>query len=393
MLTEKGNRPLDHSAAIYMRLSRDDGNDRSESESIVSQRMLLTQYASRNHLNIISEFVDDGISGLRWDRPALQEMLRAAGRGWIRTILVKDLSRLSRDYVRIGELIEYWFPAHGIRLISVNDGVDTCDRAACNDFSPFKALMNDWYTRDISRKVRAAISARQQAGICTLATIPYGYIRKGNQLIVNSEQGKVIRGIFSRYLDGLSCVRIAAELTGSGFSSPRHADNGWSDATVRRMLMNPVYAGKLLLRKTELISYKCKKNRQRSPDEAICFSVPAIISAVQFADVQRRMKLNRHRKTVPHWLSGLAGCGECGARMIVTGQRLICAGRRRKNGCRNGSLRVEALETEICHAMTDAGIQIGKAALPFFVESVRITQKTADVQLWCRHPDESVPKE
>ena len=378
---------MQNRTAIYLRLSKEDDGENRESESITSQRILLRQYAAVNHLQIVSEFTDDGVSGLQRERPALKEMLRAAERGWFRILLIKDLSRLSRDYIRTGELLEYWFPAHGIRLIAVNDRIDT--GTGTDDFSAFRALMNDWYTRDISRKVRAAISARQLAGFCTLATVPFGYQRTGSTLTVRQEQAETVRDIFERYLNGQSCSAIAADLTRAGIQSPRRSAKGWSDTSVRRILTNPVCTGRLMLHTTEKTSYKCSKMRRRNPEEAVIFTVPPIISLKTFSAVQSCIQKNGHRHKPKHWLSGIAFCGQCGALMTVSaanGMRLICAGRRRKNGCSNPSMRIDDLENGLLSAIRSAGIPACRSALPYLVESLQISAETASVSLRCRQP-------
>ena len=177
-------------AALYMRLSRDDGQRLDESESITSQRLMLMQYAEHHGFPVIAAFSDDGQSGTQWYRSGLQDLLRTIEDGLVNTVLVKDLSRLSRDYLRTGVLLEHWFPAHGVRLIAVNDGVDTAHPSAGNDYSPIRAVMDDWYARDISRKVRAAIYARQDAGICTAASLPFGYYRTDGRIDKHPEASK-----------------------------------------------------------------------------------------------------------------------------------------------------------------------------------------------------------
>ena len=376
-------------AAIYLRLSRDDGRERTESDSIVSQRMLLQQFASKNGFSICAEYADDGLSGLQWNRPAFQEMLRAAERGLIGTVLVKDLSRLSRDYIRIGELLEYRFPMYGVRLIAVSDGVDTGTERASNEFSAVRALMNDWYTRDISRKVRVAVHARQQAGICTAATLPFGYQREGKIIIVKEPEAEVVRYIFRTYLAGSSFTAIAAGLTKQQIPSPRRSASGWSDATVRRILMNPAYTGRLLLHTTEKTGYKYGRTRRLPPDEAICYPVPAVISVEQFMQVQRRQTQRRHQKPHRHWLTGLVTCGECGRRMTVSGtavRRLICTGRKTGNGCKNPSMRLDVLETDTAAALRAAGLPDSPALLPHLIDSVRISAEAAEIFLRCSKP-------
>ena len=170
--------------AIYLRLSREDRRG-AESESIANQRSLLLQYAQAHHISVAYEFADDGITGTSQNRKSLQKMYRAIEDGLIGTVLVKDLSRLSRNYIHTGKLVEEWFPQNGVRLISVDDGVDTGMISPSNDIFAIRAVMDDWYARDISRKVRAALYAKQHAGFCTSASLPFGYYRNNQQIIVD----------------------------------------------------------------------------------------------------------------------------------------------------------------------------------------------------------------
>ena len=243
-------------AALYMRLSRDDGQRLDESESITSQRLMLMQYAEHHGLPVIAAFSDDGQSGTQWYRSGLQDLLRTIEDGLVNTVLVKDLSRLSRDYLRTGVLLEHWFPAHGVRLIAVNDGVDTAHPSAGNDYSPIRAVMDDWYARDISRKVRAAIYARQDAGICTAASLPFGYYRTDGRIDKHPEASKHVLDIFRTYVRSRSLTATANTLNNAGIPSPRNARSGWSSTTVRRILRNTAYCGTLYIHVTRKMSYK-----------------------------------------------------------------------------------------------------------------------------------------
>ncbi len=364
----------DH-AAIYLRLSRDDGG--LESESISSQRMLLLQYAEAHGIHVSAEFIDDGISGSRWDRDGFQQMLQAIEDGWIGTVLVKDLSRLSRDYIRTGELLERWFPGHGARLIAVNDGVDTGNSADRNDYTAIRAVMDDWYARDISRKVRAAIYARQKAGICTAAALPYGYQRTDGQICIHKPQAAVVRSIFRRYIEGETIAAIAVQLTSARILPPRKKSGHWSDTTVRRILMNKAYNGELMLHTTERCSYKCGKRITLPQHLAICCPVPSIIPNDIFDTAQFRLKSNAHQKTSSHWLSGRVRCSICGSNMLVSKERgdyrLICGNRKRGMCCQNPSLLVSALLNELQIALKAAGIMLPDAALPLLITQLHIS--------------------
>ena len=373
-------------AVIYLRLSRDDGAQFTESESISSQRMLLRQYAAAHNLRITCEYVDDGISGMRWDRPGFQALLTAIENGFVRTVLVKDLSRLSRDYLRIGSLLEQWLPLHGARLIAVSDGVDTAFSTPSNDFSPIRALLNDWYARDISRKVRTALRARRNAGICTIATVPYGYMRGGGSLLPDPDTAQTVRRIFSLCCNGAHCTSIAAELNSAQIPAPRGAV--WRDETVRRMLKNTVYCGELRLGVTEKRSYKAPGRIALPPQAAVTVPVPALVSRAQFDLAQQHLARGAHRRQPRHWLSGRVFCAQCGSRMTVSGAppRLICAGRRRKNGCTNPSCAVDGLLPDLSDSLKAAGFPDSPAALQLAVTRIELSADIADVSLRYAEP-------
>ena len=376
-------------AAIYMRLSRDDGS--AESESISSQRMLLTQYAKANGINVSAEFIDDGISGSQWNREGLQQLLQAVEDGWVSTVIVKDLSRLSRDYIRTGELLERWFPNHGVRLISVNDGVDTEKASNANDYSAIRAVMDDWYARDISIKVRAAIYARQKAGICTSASLPYGFCRSKGEICVDENAAQIIRKIYSLYLSGLSALKTAKELTSGHIPSPNGVGAAWSDSTVLRILKNPAYIGKLRLHKTERRSYKCSKRIMLPDSEAIYYSVPRIISDDVYLAAQRQLAGRSHNLYSSHWLSGKVKCGCCGAPMHTVREnghvRLICGSRKRSDICRNTSLSAEKLLLNIALKLKRYGIVLPASVFPLLISHIVVDSECAHIYLHYRITD------
>ena len=375
---------MSDSAAIYLRLSRDDGD--GESDSIESQRMLLTQYAAAHQITVAAEFVDDGISGSKWERPGFQQMLQAIEDGWIGTVLVKDLSRLSRDYIRTGELIERWLPANGVRLIAVNDGLDTSNSAQQNDFSAMRAVMDDWYARDISHKVRAAIYARQRAGICTSAALPFGYARRGKTICISEPEAAYVRMIFSQYSSGMSCCGIARTLSSQKVPSPGGGDV-WHDATIGRILRNQAYIGRLCLHCTQTHSYKCSKKRAVPPQEQIVYPIPRIISDALFDAVSLRMKRVTHRNTSRHWLSGKICCGVCGTGMHLTKEntqiRILCGSRKRGKDCTNPSLLLKDLIGELQKALSAYHIEAHPDILPMLVE--RVTVGTDQIHVFLRY--------
>ncbi len=360
--------------AIYLRLSREDSKE-NESESISNQRRLLLQFAQNHGIPIAYEFVDDGISGTTQNRKSLQKMYRAIEDGYIGTVLVKDLSRLSRNFIHTGELVEEWFPKHGVRLISVADGVDTSIVSPSNDIFAIRAVMDDWYARDISRKVRAAIRTKQRAGFCTCATLPYGYYRNAEEIVVDSAQAETVKRIFEAYASGKSCLEIARIWN-------------WNDATVRRILMNPVYIGRLQLHKTEKYNYKSDRRIRLPESEYITFPVQPIISEQLFEIVQGKLAENSHSKYRKHALAGLVFCAECGLRMHISGNaaegRAICSMRKRFRSCSLPSLSCHELINAVNSVLNKDGIAAQEINYRKYVSMIRVSAEQITIALTYR---------
>ena len=378
-------------AALYLRLSRED-KMQDESNSITNQRILLTQYAKEHHISIAAEFVDDGISGTKWERTGLQDLLLAAEDGWIDTVLIKDLSRLSRDYIRTGELLEYWFPSHGIRLISVTDRIDTLYDTS-DKYLSLRAVIDDWYARDISYKVRAAIHARQSEGICTLPRMPYGYEKRGNGICIDPEKAKVIERIYQTFLQGESACKIAKTLTNEDITPPNESSKHWNDNSVRRILQNPAYIGHLHIHTTERISYKCSKRGYIPQNSHIILPIPSIIEKEVFEQAAKRLHANRHQKTAKHWLAGHVRCGACASAMILQSEkgdyRIFCSGRRKKTGCTNRSVLWKTLLPLIQDAMLENGFPAEISVIRKAVETVFVSNDTVKIRLRYQKPTET----
>ena len=195
-------------AAIYLRLSREDGE--KESESIRSQRVLLEKEVRCRKWTLAGEFVDDGVSGLTFQRPGFSALCQAVEEGRVDVVLVKDLSRLGRDYTATGYYLDHYFPRRGIRFLSLGEGIDTGVQTSANDFAPFQSVINDLYARDISRKVRAALAARRETGRFMGSCAPYGY-RKGEngRLLPVPTEAAVIRGMAVWFFWGKGSGEIA----------------------------------------------------------------------------------------------------------------------------------------------------------------------------------------
>ena len=197
--------------ALYERLSRDD-ELQGESNSIINQKKILEEYASKNNLSNIIHFTDDGISGTQFDRPGFMAMMNGVNQGNIGCIIVKDMSRLGRDYLKVGQCMEI-LRQKGVRLIAINDNVDSFYRE--DDFTPFRNIMNEWYARDISKKVKTGIKTKGASGKPVATEAPYGYIKDPNNKdfwIVDKEAAEVVKLIFRLFMDGKNRNQIAVYL-------------------------------------------------------------------------------------------------------------------------------------------------------------------------------------
>lgn len=349
-------------ACIYLRLSRDDG-DNVESNSIINQRSLLRDYARNNDITILEEFVDDGISGLTFNRPDFKRMMEMVDKKRINTIIVKDLSRFGRDYIETGKYIQRVFPAMGIRFISVNDHYDslTADTNETHLVMPIKSLINDSYCRDISTKVRSTQKAKRQKGEFIGAFAPYGYLKDSNQknhLIVDETIRPIIEKIFSLKLEGYSSNRIAAYLNQAGIETPlQHKksnqenfkgflghSNKWDTKMVNRILTNRVYTGTLEQGKRTKLNYKSQHSIEVNKEDWICVTDTheGIISESTFAIANNLLLRDvKNSRDTPNLFAGLLFCNDCQAQMLQRKLRyknketiqFICSTYNKGQGC------------------------------------------------------------
>lgn len=337
-----------YKAAIYLRLSKEDGDfsysgEKLESDSISNQRLLIMDYLkSHPEIEVVREFCDDGYSGANFDRPQFQKMMEAVRSGQIDCIIVKDLSRFGREYIDAGNYLQKVFPMLGIRFIAINDNYDNAQPGAAeNDLVlPFKNLVNDSYCRDISVKVRTNLDVKRRNGQFVGSRIVYGYQRSPedkNKLIVDPKAAEVVRDIFKSKVNGLSASQIAEMLNEKGVLSPLEykRSNGskestpfqtkskseWSAVAVYRILKNEIYTGALLQGKTTTPNHKVKKTVVKDRDEwAVTENAhEAIISANLFQLVQKLM-LDDTRTPLGekgvHLFSGRIFCADCGSPMV-----------------------------------------------------------------------------
>ncbi len=325
---------------FYIRLSRDDVTH--ESDSIVSQRCLLNQYVKENNYNLVDEYVDDGFSGTNFDRPAFIKMMNDIKIGKINMIITKDMSRLGRDYIGTGELIEKYFPNNNIRYIAINDGIDTFIDNTNNDIAPFKAIMNDMYAKDISKKIKSSLRSRMKDGLYVSGRCPFGYKKDSNNknhLVIDKEQASIVKMIFDLALKHNTYHYIAQYLTNKKIKTPasyyKYVWNTkctntkcvsqeygvWVDTTIKAILTNRIYVGDAVQGKTKKINYKLKKTVKNNPNDYIVVenTHEAIIDRDIFDYVQTLLPKNvkRPEKKRFYLLDGLLYCGDCKHRITI----------------------------------------------------------------------------
>ena len=323
--------------ALYERLSRDD-EMQGESNSIVNQKRYLEEYAQAQGFKNIRHFTDDGYSGTNFKRPGFQEMIAAIEAGEIDVVCVKDLSRFGRDYLKVGFYTEIMFPEKGVRFIAINNSVDSANPTE-NDFTPFLNIMNEWYAKDTSNKIRAIFRSRMQDGKRCSGAIPYGYKRDPedkNHLLIDEEAAKVVRRIYQMVIDGMGSQAIANQLTADNVLIPsaylEQSEHGesrnhsyhdpcrWNCTAVSYILDKQEYMGHTVLGKTICENFKTKKRRKARPDELIIFenTHEPIIDAETWHLVQKLRRRTRRKLangSYSHRLSGLVYCADCGKRL------------------------------------------------------------------------------
>lgn len=322
--------------ALYERLSRDDELE-GESNSIVNQKKILEEYASKNNLTNIIHFTDDGISGTQFDRPGFMEMMNGVNTGNIGCIIVKDMSRLGRDYLKVGQCMEI-LRQKGVRLIAINDNVDSFYRE--DDFTPFRNIMNEWYARDTSRKIQSTFRSKGESGKHTASTPPYGYIKDEkdkDKWIVDEKAAEIVRRIFNLTMDGAGPYKIAKILEADKIDIPAYHQQKmgyglhqsknfeypyrWCSSTIASILKKKEYLGHTVNFKTRK-HFKDKKSKYVSEDKWLIFenTHEAIIDQETFDNVQR---IRGNVKRYPdgwgeyHPLTGLMYCADCGSKMYV----------------------------------------------------------------------------
>lgn len=319
--------------ALYCRLSRDD-DYHGDSLSIKNQKEMLTDYALANSFENHEFYVDDGYSGTSFERPDFEKLLNDIEKGKVSTIITKDLSRLGRDYLKTGFYIESYFPKHNIRFIAINDNVDSHKES--NDFTPFKNIINEWYAKDISKKIKSAYRTKALKGEFTGPYAPYGYQKDPEnkyRLIIDLETTPIVKRIFEYALEGLTPFKIASILKKEGILKPRAKmmkDLGkyvsekfvkypydWSQQTIFSILKNREYLGHIICNKNTSKSFKDRSLIKLPRDEWIEVKNKheAIIDEKTFAEVQKIISVKKKKlkgEDKPQIFIGLLRCPDCG---------------------------------------------------------------------------------
>lgn len=373
---------VQYRAAIYVRLSKEDeisarGN-RAESNSISNQKQLILDFVKdKTDITVVSIREDDGYTGTDYDRPDFQRMMDDIRAGEVNCVIVKDLSRFGREYINAGKYIDRLFPYYGVRLIAINDNIDTITRNSSDDFNiMLKNLMNDNYCRDISIKIRSQLQVKRKNGEFIGAFAPYGY-RKAeedkNQLIIDPYPAEVVYDIFRWKLEGMNQDGICRKLTEQGILSPMEYKRSqglsfqssfktkkqatWTPVAVRRILTNPVYVGTLIQGVRTRPNYKIKTVVTNEEDNWVVIenAHEAIISPRVFLLVQRLLELDT--RTSPNQdhvypLAGLVSCGDCHGPMVrkttsykgKTFAYYICGAHKKDGKCSSHNISEELLE-------------------------------------------------
>lgn len=322
----------DTTAALYLRISREDKSC-DESYSIINQKKLLTGIAKEMRFTKILLFIDDGITGTKKDRKEFMRMIAELEKGHIGVVMVKDLSRLGRDHIRMDQYIEEFFPEHDIRLIAVSEGLDTANGE--DEFTPFRNLMNEWYARDISKKRKLTNLVKGNAGE-PLSLPPYGYVKdpeNSKRWIVDKEAADVVKRIFTMSLDGFGTEQIASTLQRDEILTPIHywaskginrggtknveRPNKWNSTTVIKILSTQEYCGDVINFKTYSKSFKLKRRILNSEENMAIFKDvhEPIIDRDVWNRIQEKRGKTRRRKTnagEKNMFSGLLVCADCG---------------------------------------------------------------------------------
>ena len=334
----KISNPMDYHVALYIRLSKEDENE-GPSESVTNQKSLLNEFVQQHRLSVYDTYIDDGWSGTSFDRPDFQRMLGDIEDRKVNMVITKDLSRLGRDYIMTGHYMERYFPEKQVRYISLLDGIDTGVESTANDITPFRAIMNDMYAKDISRKIKSVKRDKQRKGQFIGGKPVYGYKMhptEKNKIVIDKEAAPTVRRIFGMALEGMSCRQIATQLNAEGVPTPAAyaglpaPKSGpytglWSSERISEMLQNETYIGNMVQGRSVKISYKSRKCLHQARENWVVVenTHEPLIDREAFEKVQVLVASRKHTRsrTYDFLLKGLIFCHECGCPLAVLNRK------------------------------------------------------------------------
>lgn len=393
--------------ALYCRLSRDD-ELQGDSNSIKNQKTILKKYADDNGFINTEFFVDDGVSGTTFDRPDFQRMITEMDAGRIGTIIVKDMSRLGRDYLKVGYYTEIAFPNSEVRFIAINNGVDSANQQD-SDFTPFLNIINEWYAKDTSKKIRAVFKAKGESGKPLCTNPPFGYKKDPddkNHWIVDEDASKVVKHIFQLCIEGYGPTQIAHKLKDEGILTPSYYFKSiglnptaiiteepykWSARTVSNILDKQEYLGHTINFKTRRKSYKIKKKIDNDPSQWKIFknTHEAIIDEETFSTVQKIRNGKRRRTPLGEMpiLSGMVYCADCGAKLYQVRSKdwnhdkeyMVCATYRKrgKHNCTSHQIKNVDIEKALLYMIQ----QVTAFARDYENEFIELVTKNSNKEL------------
>ena len=325
--------PMDYHVALYIRLSKEDESE-GPSESVTNQKSLLNEFVQQHRLSVYDTYIDDGWSGTSFNRPAFQRMIGDIETKKVNMVITKDLSRLGRDYIMTGHYMERYFPEKRVRYISLLDGIDTGIESTANDITPFRAIMNDMYAKDISKKIKSVKHDKQQKGQFIGGKPVYGY--KMHPTEKNEAVAPIVRRIFAMALAGMSCRRIAMVLNEEGIPTPatycgwQRRQKGpysglWSSERISDMLKNETYIGNMVQGKSVKISYKSQKciKQEQSKWIVVENTHEPLVDKETFHKVRQLLNSRKYTRSRKYdfLLKGLIFCHECGYPLAVINRK------------------------------------------------------------------------
>ena len=398
--------PMDYHVALYIRLSKEDESE-GPSESVTNQRSLLNDFVQQHRLSVYDTYIDDGWSGTSFDRPDFQRMIGDIEAKKVNMVITKDLSRLGRDYIMTGHYMERYFPEKRVRYISLLDGIDTGVDSTANDITPFRAIMNDMYAKDISKKIKSVKRDKQRKGQFIGGKPMFGYKMhptEKNRIVVDEDAAPIVRRIFRLALDGISCRQIAVILNNEGVptpatyaglpvSRPGPYSGLWSSERISEMLQNETYIGNMVQGRTVKVSYKSKKSLRQPKENWVVVenTHEPLIDREAFEQVQRLVNSRKRTRsrTYDFLLKGLIFCHECGHPLAVINRKNAAGEERLFFICRTYQ-RFTKAGVCTCHSIkektvTDAVLaKVQEVCMAYLQPEVFLPAATAAVEAYDR---------